>query len=251
MSIPYFPMYPDDFEADTAHLTLAEDGAYNRLLRLCWRTPGCKVPTDEAWIFRKMRARTDEEKEVVRVILAEFFVRKSGKFFNPRLLEEHTKAHDKHERRVLAGSKGGFAKAKKTNGKTSSNAVAKPKQCSSNQNQNQNHIKKDTNVSQKKRGTRLPDEWFLPQEWGDWALSQEWPESVIKAESEKFKDYWHSVSGQKGVKLDWFATWRNWMRNANPPKVLNGGNNESPSNTDRLQRIVTAAATGTSGKDWG
>ncbi|MCP5097247.1 MAG: YdaU family protein, partial [Chloroflexi bacterium] len=36
MSLPYFPMYPTDFEADTSHLTLEEDGAYNRLLRLMW-----------------------------------------------------------------------------------------------------------------------------------------------------------------------------------------------------------------------
>ncbi|WP_174830312.1 hypothetical protein [Ruegeria sp. HKCCA4812] len=32
---------------------------------------------------------------------------------------------------------------------------------------------------------------------------------------------------------------------------INGGNNESPNSTDRLQRVITAAATGTSGKDWG
>jgi hypothetical protein len=112
-------------------------------------------------------------------------------------------------------------------------------------------LKKEAKASQKKRGTRLQDDWVLPSAWGEWALSQQWPEPVIRAEAEKFKDYWHSVAGQKGVKLDWFATWRNWMRNANPPKVLNGGNNESPSNTDRLQRVITAAATGTSGKDWG
>ena len=36
---------------------------------------------------------------------------------------------------------------------------------------------------------------------------------------EKFKDYWISQPGQKGVKLDWFATWRNWVRNTNAPKV--------------------------------
>lgn len=30
---------------------------------------------------------------------------------------------------------------------------------------------------------------------------------------EGFKDYWVSVAGAKGVKLDWFATWRNWIRN--------------------------------------
>jgi uncharacterized protein YdaU (DUF1376 family) len=53
MSLPYFPMYPSDFEAKTSHLTLLEDGAYNRLLRLCWMTPGCSIPADEAWIMRR------------------------------------------------------------------------------------------------------------------------------------------------------------------------------------------------------
>ncbi len=35
------------------------------------------------------------------------------------------------------------------------------------------------------------------------------PESV----ADKFRDYWISQPGQKGVKLDWSATWRNWVRN--------------------------------------
>jgi len=35
---------------------------------------------------------------------------------------------------------------------------------------------------------------------------------------DQFKDYWIAQAGQKGVKLDWFATWRNWVRNTNAPK---------------------------------
>lgn len=53
----------------------------------------------------------------------------------------------------------------------------------------------------------------IPQEWGDWAhgelhLSVE----DINWEWNKFRDWWAAASGQKGVKSDWFATWRNWMR---------------------------------------
>lgn len=128
MSIPYFPMYPDDFEADTAHLSLAEDGAYNRLLRLCWRTPTCKIPSDRTWIFRRVRASSDEDKAVVEVIISEFFKKKSGKIFSPRLLEEYEKAHAAHERRVSAGSKGGRPKSLKTKDADQSNAKAMPKQ---------------------------------------------------------------------------------------------------------------------------
>jgi hypothetical protein len=27
-----------------------------------------------------------------------------------------------------------------------------------------------------------------------------------------FADYWHSIPGSKGCKLDWSGTWRNWCR---------------------------------------
>ena len=28
----------------------------------------------------------------------------------------------------------------------------------------------------------------------------------------KFRDHWISQPGQRGVKVDWLATWRNWCR---------------------------------------
>ena len=34
MRTPYFPLHVADYEAKTAHLTIEEDGAYMRLLRL-------------------------------------------------------------------------------------------------------------------------------------------------------------------------------------------------------------------------
>lgn len=33
-------------------------------------------------------------------------------------------------------------------------------------------------------------------------------------EAAKFCDHWRAQPGQKGVKLDWSATWRNWCRRA-------------------------------------
>ena len=64
------------------------------------------------------------------------------------------------------------------------------------------------------RGTRLPDDWKLPVEWGEWAM-EEVPgltRADVKKEAAKFRDHWHSKPGKDGVKLDWEATWRNWMR---------------------------------------
>jgi len=138
MSLAYFPMFPTDFDADTAHLNFAEDGAYNRLLRLSWRCPDAKMPDDLAWIFRKARAVTAEDQALVEAILAEFFTRERGKVFQKKLARIYAEAHDAHSKRVEAGKTGGHAKALKRRQTASSNATDLPEQCSSNQNQNQN-----------------------------------------------------------------------------------------------------------------
>lgn len=98
MSLPYFNLYPTDFEAKTSHLTLEEDGAYNRLLRLCWMTPGCSLPDDNAWIMRRMRVDQDTFNRVVLVVLDEFFTRKSGRVINENLNEWQSLARKDEKR---------------------------------------------------------------------------------------------------------------------------------------------------------
>jgi hypothetical protein len=64
----------------------------------------------------------------------------------------------------------------------------------------------------RKRGTRLPDIFPVTDEMREWARKN--APDVAPTEHEKFCDYWRGVAGQRGVKLDWIATWRNWMRRA-------------------------------------
>ena len=64
------------------------------------------------------------------------------------------------------------------------------------------------------RGSRLAEDWSLPDEWRDWAKA-EYPsmlDSEIARRAVEFRDYWISVSGAKATKRDWFATFRNWIR---------------------------------------
>ena len=128
MSLPYFPMYPTDFEADTSHLTLAEDGAYNRLLRLMWMTPGCTLPADDKWLMRRLRVDAQTFDDVVRVVLDEFFTVKNNRLSNAKLSRIFAETSVAHQKRVLAGAKGGKAKSLKTINSGSSNAKAMPKQ---------------------------------------------------------------------------------------------------------------------------
>jgi len=64
----------------------------------------------------------------------------------------------------------------------------------------------------KGRGTRLGADWVLPMPGRDYAASIGVPSTVIDREAEKFRDFWIAKAGANGVKLDWDATWRNWIR---------------------------------------
>jgi Helix-turn-helix domain len=59
---------------------------------------------------------------------------------------------------------------------------------------------------------------FLPRDWqpsGDdfaFGLAQGLTHDQVHWEADKFRDYWHSVSGARAKKYDWAATWRIWVR---------------------------------------
>lgn len=63
------------------------------------------------------------------------------------------------------------------------------------------------------RGSRLPNGFRATEEMHAWA-ERETPVVAVVSETERFCDYWRGVPGAKGRKLDWEATWRNWMRKA-------------------------------------
>jgi hypothetical protein len=90
-------------------------------------------------------------------------------------------------------------------------------------------------------GTRLPDGWALPPEWRAWAVEKR-PDLDVEAVGETFADHWHAQPGAKGRKADWFATWRNWVRNERPPVGRSAVGGETP--RQRAARERTAAMTG-------
>jgi hypothetical protein len=68
------------------------------------------------------------------------------------------------------------------------------------------------------RGTRLPAVFALPDEWLSFAQeTRRWSSFTVETTFQEFIDYWTAQPGAKGVKLDWFATWRNWCRRSREP----------------------------------
>lgn len=74
-----------------------------------------------------------------------------------------------------------------------------------------------TNAGQKLEAPKKPSKGSrltitdLPDDWKTFAEEAE-PDLDPHALWLDFRDYWISVPGQKGVKLNWLATWRNFVR---------------------------------------
>jgi hypothetical protein len=62
-----------------------------------------------------------------------------------------------------------------------------------------------------KRATRMTEDFELPVEWVNWVADNK-PEVNARQTFEQFKDYWIAKAGADAAKLDWFSTWRNWVR---------------------------------------
>jgi len=69
--------------------------------------------------------------------------------------------------------------------------------------------------AKQKRGSRLPTDFVLHEEWIAFC-NQERPDLNAHKTFDAFKDYW--IAAPKGIKLDWTATWRNWIRSQSVQK---------------------------------
>ena len=88
------------------------------------------------------------------------------------------------------------------------------------------------------RGTRLSPNWVLPDAWREFAKKERgWSDMDVSAEANLFRDHWISVSASKGLKSDWFATWRNWVRRSYR-KGVNENGSASTSDADFWKTVL-------------
>lgn len=78
------------------------------------------------------------------------------------------------------------------------------------------------------RGCRLPDDWRPEPE--PELVEAVGGQDAARREFAKFGDYWRAQSGQRARKVDWQATWRNWLRKAAEGRP--GGARASPATAD-------------------
>lgn len=105
----YYHFHIGDYLVDTAHLSILEDGAYRRLMDRYYTTEE-PLSKDEAALFRVVRARSEEEQEAVRVVLAEFFTLSEDGWKHKRCDSEIAAYQAKAEVNRANGAKGGRPK---------------------------------------------------------------------------------------------------------------------------------------------
>lgn len=129
--------------------------------------------------------------------------------------------------RAKAGKKGAESRllkqnAKQTPSKPQANAKQTGKQkggssssssSSSSDKNSQQERPVERGRSPAKRGARIPPDFCPRSEDVAWAKKNH-PSIDLDYETGKFRDYWTAKPGKDGVKLDWTATWRNWIRKA-------------------------------------
>ena len=206
----YYKFNIADYRKDTSHLSTIEHGIYRQLID--WYYLDEKPITAETQVvIRRLRLGSDEVKFLENV-LSDFFVLDKTGYKHKRIEVEIKDYHEQAEKNQRNGKLGGRPK------KTQSVISGLPYESQNNPNHKpltNNHKPID---KENKRGSRLSPDFFFPKEWCDFIVEQR-PELNAQQTFDKFKDYWIAQAGQKGVKLDWFATWRNWVRNTNAPKV--------------------------------
>lgn len=101
--------------------------------------------------------------------------------------------------------------------------------------------KLDTNVSmQNKRGTRLKDDWEPSQADLHHAFKKGLSDDTTREQAERFRDYWISKAGAGGVKLDWPATWRNWIGSYCERQAKGGSQRPTANRSQPLSRADIA-----------
>lgn len=120
----WMPLYIAKYEAATNRLSLAEDGAYMRLIRDYWLNGA--PPDDDAVIARILRVERREWLKI-RPALERFFDIRDGHWFHDTVERELQKARDLIEKRRIAGVQGGRPK-KQTESKQKPNGFSEQKQ---------------------------------------------------------------------------------------------------------------------------
>jgi uncharacterized protein YdaU (DUF1376 family) len=241
----YYKFNIADWSLGTGHLSLVEEAIYFRLINHYYDSES-PIPLETQSVFRRLRMGS--ESVIAQQIIEEFFTKTEKGFVHDRcdtILKEYKKtAKNNRSNGAKGGRPKGGAASEITQPKPSGLSPETQEEPKYNPNQEPLTINQEPLTSlvitplatPKKLSRRLPDDWKPTREYWDEALlikndlTQDWFALV----AHKFKDYWIAKSGKDATKVDWLATWRNWIRRE-VENAKSGSNTKSNYGTQRAE----------------
>jgi uncharacterized protein YdaU (DUF1376 family) len=227
----FYKHHLGDYASDTLHLSWDEDCAYRRLLDAYYKREA-PIPAEIRDACRLVRASTPAQRKAVEAVLREFFTLSDDGWHQKRCDAELAQATAQAEtNRRIAEEREARKRARVANESSTSasndpstNRAPAPSTNRSpdtigerepSQTPDSTSQTPDSTTSEKKktaRASRLPTDWAPGEPGLAFAAKAGLSNGRVQAEVEKFRDWWTAQPGQKGVKLDWQATWRTWVR---------------------------------------
>jgi uncharacterized protein YdaU (DUF1376 family) len=220
-SVHYYKRNLGDYAKKAGRLSMLQHGSYTLLIDACYDRE--QFPTrDEAidWTWASSAA----EIEAVEFVLAKFFTLEDGVYVQTRIRDELNEYHAKAAtNKRIADERETKRKEKHTN---RARVVNEPPPNQEPLTINQEPVLKPKPAP----ATRLPADWEpSPDDIAFCKATR--PELNPSHVADEFRDYWIAAPGAKGRKVDWPATWRNWVRNqrakANAPPAGKQANRDS------------------------
>lgn len=224
----WYKREPNAYLGGVQGFTAKEHAVFSVVLDLIY-SHGGSVNNDPSWFagWIKDMGAASVRKAIDALVAAGKLDVEGDQLTQKRAKTEAKTKENLRETREKSGKKGGIASGKS---RTTSNEINSLDEApaSPREEKRREDSKVEAKASPKTKGSRLSPDWFLPASWGEWAMDNGAWHDLVRSEADQFKDYWISAAGAKAVKVDWEATWRNWVRralkNTKPQlKAINGG----------------------------
>jgi len=232
----YMPWNVVDYRAATGNLSDMEDLLYRRLLEEYWLTQK-PLPDDEKQLAHLARMGLLKFRKLFKRVRV-FFSSNDGLLYNKRSEEELTIASEKTQKAAESANQrwcGRNTDAVKGKGKGKEEEVTTTVTDTTVSESSQKLVL-DTSVvgrsskkskTDSKRGSRWPKGQLVPENWIEDVHSKFAAAGLTfdgaRREAEKFAEWWPTVPGVKGLKLDWELTFNVWIRTFLDRQPTHGG----------------------------
>lgn len=208
----FYKMFPQKWDRNTDNLTLEQEAAYLRLCNAMYAADQA-IAENYRVLAGLWRCNERKAKRLLRELeQAGKVTVQDGWIGNEFVMNDVSKRRELRMERQSAGHRGGIESGKSRSKPLKNNETGEASASTRKEEKRREaEEKKEEPNGSSKKGSRIDPAWEPGEEEISYAEGKGLSLETINLEAERFRNYWLGRSGQAGVKLDWPATWRNWV----------------------------------------